>query len=146
MGFTRFASTACSHKVHSWGAAVRGHWFSSEVTNWHSLCSCRSHTSAATAARSCTPSNPAVRGGHPPRAPPFVSFLYVLAQRVCQNYVDFFPKKSALRTCIRWFSHLLTISWDLSFFKKVEPFMMHKSVISTYGKKIAVFKGISAST
>ena len=26
IGFTRFASTAYSHKVHSWGAAVRGRW------------------------------------------------------------------------------------------------------------------------
>ena len=51
IGFTRFAITTCSHKVHSWGAAVCGHWPSPKVTNWCSLCPCRSHTSAALKAR-----------------------------------------------------------------------------------------------
>ena len=44
MGLTRFASTACLHKVHSWGAAVPGHWFSPKLTNWCSLWPRRSHT------------------------------------------------------------------------------------------------------
>ena len=57
MGFTRFAITACSHKVHSWGAAVRGHWPSSKVTNWCSLCPCRSHTSTTMKVRGCAHSN-----------------------------------------------------------------------------------------
>ena len=72
MGFTRFASTACSHKVYSWGAAVRG--LPPKLTNWCSLCPCRSHTSAAMGVRSGAPLNPAARGGHHPRAPPMCTF------------------------------------------------------------------------
>ena len=71
-GFTRFAITACSHKVHSWGAAVRGRWPSSKVTNWCSLCPCRSHTSTMMKARGCAPSNSATRGDTPLCTPPRV--------------------------------------------------------------------------
>ena len=61
MGFTRFAITACSHKLHSWGAAVCGYWPSPKVTNWCSLHPCRSHTSTTMKVRSYAASNPATR-------------------------------------------------------------------------------------
>ena len=49
----------------------------------------RSHTSTAMRVRSCVPSNPAARWGHPPRARPHV---YVLAQGARRKSVDFFPQ------------------------------------------------------
>ena len=58
MGFTKFAITAGSQKVHSRGAAVHGRQPSPKVTTWRSLCPCRSHTSAMMTARGCAPSNP----------------------------------------------------------------------------------------
>ena len=74
--FTRFAITAwpCSHKVHSWGVAVRGHWPPSKVTNLCILCPCRSHTSTTMKVRGCAPSNPAERGTPPCAPPPGVHF------------------------------------------------------------------------
>ena len=45
MGFTRFVTATCSHKIHSRGAAVCGRWLSPKLTNWCSLRPCRSHTS-----------------------------------------------------------------------------------------------------
>ena len=86
-GVTRFASTACSHKVHSWAAAVPGCWPSSKVTSWCSLCPCRSQTSTTMKAGGCAPLNPATRRGHP-----CVPHVYVLAHRMHQKPVDFFPK------------------------------------------------------
>ena len=72
-GFIMFATTACSHKIHSWGAAVHGCWLSPKLTNWCSLCPCRSHTSATTRVKGCAPSNPAARGDTP-HTPPCVCF------------------------------------------------------------------------
>ena len=69
MGFTRFASTACSHKVHSWDAAVRGRWLPPKLTNWCRIRPRRSHTSTMMSARGCALSNPAARDTplvHPP--------------------------------------------------------------------------------
>ena len=76
MGSTRFAITACAHKVHSWDAAVHGRWPPPKVANWCSLCTHRSHTSVMMKARNCTPSNPATRGWHPLVHPR----VYILAQ------------------------------------------------------------------
>ena len=65
IGFTRFATTACSHKVHSWGAAVHERWLPPELANWCSLFPHRSHTSATIRARGCASLYPAARGGTP---------------------------------------------------------------------------------
>ena len=84
MGFTRFAITACSHKLHSWGAAVCGYWPSPKVTNWCSLHPCSSHTSTTMKVRSYAPSNPATRRDTP--------HVHVLAQEARRKTMDFFPQ------------------------------------------------------
>ena len=48
----------------------------SKVTNWCSLCPCRSHTSTTMKPRGCTPSNPAMKGKHPFVHP----HVYILVQ------------------------------------------------------------------
>ena len=121
MGFTRFAITACSHKLHSWGAAVCGYWPSPKVTNWCSLHPCRSHTSTTMKVRSYAPSNPATRRDTP--------HVHVLAQEARRKTMDFFPQN--LLYLSGDFHTLDRFLRELSFFKWVESFMIHKCIIST---------------
>ena len=75
MGFTMFASTACSHKVHSWDAAVRGRWLPPKLTNWCSLRPRRSHIyKHYDECEELCPFEPCHEEGHPPCAPPVCTF------------------------------------------------------------------------
>ena len=110
MGFNRFASTACSHKVHRWSAAVPGRWLLSKATNWCSYAHAEV-TSSTIKARGCTPSNPATKQVSPSCIP----CLYILAQRVHQNSVNFFPEICSTYLVI--FTPLDHFLRELSFFK-----------------------------
>ena len=86
MGFTRFAIIACSHKVHSWGVAVRGRWPPSKLVQFMPTQKPHKHYNEGEELCSFKPCRE--RG-----APPSCTLhVYVLAQGACQKPVDFFPK------------------------------------------------------
>ena len=85
LGFTRFASTACSHKVHSWGAACVAVSFhpNSQIGAVYAC------AEAIQVGKGLCPFEPCREGGTPPRAPPRV---YILAQGERRKSVDFFTQ------------------------------------------------------
>ena len=109
MLFTRYESSACSHKVHTWGAVVP--WHSPKFTNLCSSHPHRSHTNATMMVQVCAPSNSTARREHPCCALP--KFREFLNQNLLYGSGDFNTFGPFLERVVIF---------------QMEPFMMHKTI------------------
>ena len=112
-GFTRFASTACSHKSTQPGCSCAWVLASAQAHKLVQSMPMQKPYKHCDGARGCAPSNPAMRGDTPScTPPPCVHFSAGSTPKKC----GFFSPKSAL--CIWWiFTHLDLFLREVFFFK-----------------------------